>query len=1013
VLRFNLLGRLEVVAEAGPLALPAGKQRALVAALLIDANRAASADRLIDRLWGERPPATAAKNLQVLVSQLRKALGEGAIETVSGGYVLHVQPGAVDSERFEALLERGRLDLAEGRPQAAQRTLEGALAIVRGAPYEDLGYEDFLRDEIDRLEQLITEAREERLEAMLMQDMPAQALPDLRKLAAEHPTRERTVTLLAAALARTGRRAEALELYDSTRRLLAEQVGIEPGERLRRLHATILESQEQVRADDDLVATRTPRRHRGLLLATGGGLLIAAAIVAAAVVLTRSDASGIELISPNAVASVDPATGRLMAQYRVGGTPTSVATDGSTIWALNADDGTISRIDSTGSVVARSPGHTPTDLAYAGGRLWITYADRTTAGGFELGIAQLDPVTLRVLAQAALPTRLPANAYPSVPLAVTDSAVYAIGANRVYRFDSRTLRQTAAVAPGGDALAAGERGVWLIRHGGELFRLDPVTLAAGASVRVPTLGGLFQLAAGGGAVWGADNTGLVWRIDPVTGSADSVRVGLSAGDVAYGGGEVWVASAVDGTIARIDPQTERVRRFAIGNAPQSVAVGGGRVVVTVAGGGGQPIVSGSLAGLTALPSSTCGVPIYGGSGRPDLIIASDLPLDASDLPFTGPMVQAVEFTLREHHFSAGRFRIAFQACDDSTPQGFSQGKCAANAASYAATPPVIGVIGTLDSDCAESEIPILNRSSVSMVSPTNSNIGLTKRGVGVPPGEPGSLYPTGLRSYLRAYPADDAQAVADALLLRKQRAHRVYVFVPALRESYGQLMSLTFAAVAPQLGMKVVGPDTPPSRSAALRAFVHSLKAQGVDSVFMAGPGPKQGGPPLAARFLAALRREYGSSLTIVADDGYLSAYGRAASAASQHPLAGIFISGAYLTDPSRQLPPAGRAFVRQFSATQPKRIVNTFTPYAAQATEVLLAAIAASDGTRRSVVKHLLGVRVRDGILGSFGFDRNGDMTSNSMPIFRVPAKPTSSGSYPVYALIQVPSSYTDRLFR
>jgi len=201
VLRFNVLGRLDVVGEDGPLGLPAGKQRALVAALLIDASRAVSADRLIDRLWGERPPATAGKNLQVLVSQLRKALGEGTIETVSGGYVLHVEPGAIDAERFEAVLEQGRRDLAEGRAQAARRALEDALALVRGAPYEDLAYEDFVRDEIDRLEQLITEAREERLEAMLAQDMPAEALPDLRRLAAEHPTRERTVTLLAAALA--------------------------------------------------------------------------------------------------------------------------------------------------------------------------------------------------------------------------------------------------------------------------------------------------------------------------------------------------------------------------------------------------------------------------------------------------------------------------------------------------------------------------------------------------------------------------------------------------------------------------------------------------------------------------------------------------------------------------------------------------------------------------------------------------------------------------------------------
>lgn len=403
--------------------------------------------------------------------------------------------------------------------------MDEALALVRGAPYEDLAYEDFVRDEIDRLEQLITEAREERLEAMLAQDMPAQALAALRKLAAQHPTRERTVTLLAAALARTGRRAEALELYDSTRRLLAEQVGIEPGERLRRLHAAILASQEQVRADDTLATARMRRRRAPAAVLAGGLLLVIAAVTASVLVLSRGEsAAGIELIGPNSVASVDPATGRLVAQYGVGGTPTSVATDGSAIWALNADDGTISRIDSVAGSIVRSPGHSPSDLVYAGDVLWMSYADRTADGGFALGVARLDPVTLRVLAQTALPNPAPSGSYPGVPLAVTGGAVYVIGADHVYRFDSQTLRLTASARPGGDTIAAGERAVWVVRGGADLVRLDPATLAAGRPMHIPTLGGLFQLAVGGGSVWAADNSGLVWRIDPVTtGTADSIR----------------------------------------------------------------------------------------------------------------------------------------------------------------------------------------------------------------------------------------------------------------------------------------------------------------------------------------------------------------------------------------------------------------------------------------------------------------------------------------------------------
>src|SRR5438046_1492921 len=115
------------MADDRPVPLPAGKQRALLAALLIDANRSVSSDRLIDRLWGDAPGSAAAKNLQVQVSHLRKALGEGVIETVSSGYLLRVDPQGIDVERFEQLLERGRRELSDQRAEAARRTFEEAL----------------------------------------------------------------------------------------------------------------------------------------------------------------------------------------------------------------------------------------------------------------------------------------------------------------------------------------------------------------------------------------------------------------------------------------------------------------------------------------------------------------------------------------------------------------------------------------------------------------------------------------------------------------------------------------------------------------------------------------------------------------------------------------------------------------------------------------------------------------------------------------------------------------------
>jgi branched-chain amino acid transport system substrate-binding protein len=324
---------------------------------------------------------------------------------------------------------------------------------------------------------------------------------------------------------------------------------------------------------------------------------------------------------------------------------------------------------------------------------------------------------------------------------------------------------------------------------------------------------------------------------------------------------------------------------------------------------------------------------------------------------------------------------------------------------------VIGVVGTLNSGCATQEIRTLNKASLAMVSPTNSYIGLTKRGIGVSPGDPASFYPTGKRTYLRDYPADDQQAAADALLLRRLGSHRVYVYNDGTGESYGMMLAGTFAAVAPKVGLDVVGPSTPPSSPAAMHTFVKQLKAKGVDSVFLSGIGPNQGGPPLSGRIVVELRRVFGRQTPIVANDGYLEGFGLA-DVSSGHPTAGTYISGAFVSDPAKQLPPAGVEFVREFSATQPGRTVNTFTPYAAQSTEVLLAAIAASDGTRASVSNQLLSVRVTDGILGSFGFDENGDMTFNTMPIFRVPAGPPTDGPLPVYAVIEVPGTYTQSLF-
>jgi class 3 adenylate cyclase/DNA-binding SARP family transcriptional activator len=239
-LEFEILGPLTVRAHGRELPLGAAKQRALLATLLLRAGEPVQTTRLVDDLWGERPPATAVKAAQVYVSQLRKALGEGVIETHPLGYLLRLEPDALDAHRFERLLERGRKELADGEPAKAAATLRGALGLWRGRALADFRYEEFARTEAARLEQLRLVALEARLAAELELGRHAEAVPELEALVAEHPLRERLRELLMLALYRGGRQADALAAYQEGRELLRDELGLDPSHSLQRLEKAIL-----------------------------------------------------------------------------------------------------------------------------------------------------------------------------------------------------------------------------------------------------------------------------------------------------------------------------------------------------------------------------------------------------------------------------------------------------------------------------------------------------------------------------------------------------------------------------------------------------------------------------------------------------------------------------------------------------------------------------------------------------------------------------------------------------
>jgi DNA-binding SARP family transcriptional activator len=252
---FRILGPLE--ARDGGREVPLGgpKQRALLAALLLRANEVVPSDRLIDDVWGEDSPEDAAAALRVNVSRLRKALPHDVLTTRSPGYVLRVEPDALDLQRFERLVDEGRTLLARGLAADSSERLRDALSLWRGPALADFAYESFAQAAIARLEEIKLSANELRIEADLALARHDELVGELEALVAEHPLRERLRTQLMTALYRSGRQAEALGAYQDARRALVDGLGIEPSTALQELERAIL------RQDPELEAP-TPRPAR-------------------------------------------------------------------------------------------------------------------------------------------------------------------------------------------------------------------------------------------------------------------------------------------------------------------------------------------------------------------------------------------------------------------------------------------------------------------------------------------------------------------------------------------------------------------------------------------------------------------------------------------------------------------------------------------------------------------------------------------------------------------------------
>jgi branched-chain amino acid transport system substrate-binding protein len=385
------------------------------------------------------------------------------------------------------------------------------------------------------------------------------------------------------------------------------------------------------------------------------------------------------------------------------------------------------------------------------------------------------------------------------------------------------------------------------------------------------------------------------------------------------------------------------------------------------GGGGE---------ATALPSASCG-PIRKGEEEPDMLIASDLPLQGANRSLTTEMADAIQLVLEQRDYKAGDLVLGYQSCDDSTAQAGSwdSAKCSANARSYANNDSVIGVVGTFNSGCAKLEIPVANRAPkgpLPYVSPANTYPGLTEGGPGTETGEPNNYYPTGKRNYARVVWNDQFQGAAGALLAKDLGLKKVFVLNDS--ETYGLGIATLFIDYAKKQGIQILGNQKWDKKASSYESLASRVKSAGADSIFLGGIVCNNGGKLIKDLKAGA------PDAQIVGPDGWtpISATIEGAGAAS---------NDMYITQPGipvDQLQGAGKEFVQAFGAKYGKQ-PNPYTVYAAQAAVVLLDAIERGGDDRAKVSEELFNTDIKNGILGDFKIDENGDTTLGTVSVYQI----------------------------
>jgi DNA-binding SARP family transcriptional activator len=543
--KFRILGPLDVTNGAGPIALDAPKQRALLGVLLLHPNETVSTERLIDELWGERPPATATKVLQTYVSQLRRVVGADTIATRPPGYLLRIEDGALDADEFRRLTSAARDLAADNRREEASRTFREALALWRGPPLADVVFESFARNETERLEEERLAALMDLIDSELALGRHSEVVPELELLVRQHPLRERLRRQLMLALYRSGRQADALAVYQDARRTLVEELGIDPGRELQELERAILTQDAALAAPSPPARSRRKELRGQLPLRAIGALVVATAAVAALLAFAlRSSHSSTLALEPRSVGFIDAASGKMTRSFAVGRSPRAIELTSDSVWVANGRDRTVTRIRrTTGDSVTIPVGAHPIDLVSYRDAIWVLTLENT--------IVPVDP-----------------------------------------RYDEP---RTSSVIPVGQRTQAGHRGtgriasgggyLWITVPGSTVVRVDPANPSARLPI-VPDSGARGPITFHGTDAWVAGN-GEVVPIAAASGTPGTpIRVGSARG-LDFADGSLWVVSGGPGHIGdvkqglrRVNPESRLVETtISVGGDPVAVTVGAGSVWV--------------------------------------------------------------------------------------------------------------------------------------------------------------------------------------------------------------------------------------------------------------------------------------------------------------------------------------------------------------------------------------------------------------------------------------------------